>query len=218
MNSGSDTVLSKNPNFMNFGMLPTNTPDKLRSGIVPTTRVGRPTNVFNWIRPRHDIEESTADRVIKMKQKNHYNYKNDFETMREIQYFEREDISMSQPTLDSTPIVKNTTNRTTSLMDSIKVGTKTPDPMPLTKPTEFPEKNGRAHVPNDPDPDPSLSDSSLKKNKCDKKKNRRKHRKDDSSDPSSSDDSDSSYDSDYRRKRRKRKIHKKWIRSNYAHV
>ena len=79
--------------------------------------------------------------------------------------------------------------------------------------TDFPEENGRANVPGDSDPDPSLSDSSSKKytlsndtnssksnrNKCNKKKKRQKDKKDDLSEPSSS-DSDSSYNSDYRRK------------------
>ena len=44
MNFGSDTVLSKNTNFMNFGLSPVNTTDKLGSVIVPTTRVRMPTN------------------------------------------------------------------------------------------------------------------------------------------------------------------------------
>ena len=67
-----------------------------------------------------------------------------------------------------------------------------------------------------PDPKPSLSESSsetcssdsrAKKKKRNKKKKRRKHREDDSSDPSSSDDSDSSDDSNYRRKQRKKNKH-----------
>ena len=33
----------------------------------------------------------------------------------------------------------------------------------LTRPTELQEQNGKAHVPDDPDQDPSLSDSSSKK-------------------------------------------------------
>ena len=57
----------------------------------------------------------------------------------------------------------NRTNRTTSPIDSIPVGTKTPDPTPLTQPMEFPEKDGKVHLPGDPDPDPSLSDSLSKK-------------------------------------------------------
>ena len=39
-----------------------------------------------------------------------YSSKNDFETRRENQDFERQNISMSQPPLDSTPFGTNTTN------------------------------------------------------------------------------------------------------------
>ena len=69
-------------------------------------------------------------------------------------------------------------------------------------------KNEETNKPEvNPDPEPSLSDSSAKlssdsrakKKKSTKKKKRRKHQKDDSSDPSSS--------NDYRRKQRKNKKH-----------
>ena len=60
---------------------------------------------------------------------------------------------MSQPTLDSTPLGTNTTNGTTSPIDSIPVK-KTPEPTPLTRPTELSEQNGKAHVPGEPYPDP----------------------------------------------------------------
>ena len=66
-----------------------------------------------------------------------------------------------------------------SLIDSIPVGTKTPEPIPLKLPMEFPERYGKVRVPDEPDPEPLLSDSSSKKNKSDKKKKRRKHNKDD---------------------------------------
>ena len=93
--------------------------------MVLTTKFRRPTNGSGWIQSRHDIEEAIADRVRKKKEKNHYNFKSDFEAMREIQYFEGVNISMSQPTLDSTSSGTNTTNGTTSLIDSIPVETKT---------------------------------------------------------------------------------------------
>ena len=70
----------------------------------------------------------------------------------------------------------------------------------LTRPTKFSKENEKEHVPDDPDPEPALSDSSSKKNKRYNKKKRRKYRKDDSSDPSLSDNSVLSYDSDYRPK------------------
>ena len=56
------------------------------------------------------------------------------------QDFGRQNISMSRPTLDLTPIGKNTTNETISPIDLIPVGTKMPEPTPLTRPTELPEK------------------------------------------------------------------------------
>ena len=95
MNFGSDTVLSENQNIMNFGLSPVNTTDKLVSVIVPTTRFIRPTNGSDCLQPGHDIEEATADIASEKKAKNHYNIKSDFETMREIQDFERDNISMS---------------------------------------------------------------------------------------------------------------------------
>ena len=70
------------------------------------------------------------------------------------------------------------TNGTTSPIDSIPVGTKMPEPTPQTRPTDFPtlptdllEKNGKAHVPGDPDPDPSSSDSSSNESNLSKDSN-----------------------------------------------
>ena len=136
------------------------------------------------------------------------------------QYFGRPNDPMSRPTLDSTPLGTNTTNGKTSPIDLITVGTKMPEPMPLTRTTELTKQYGKAHVTGDPDPYPSSSDSSSKKynssndknsskskkKKRDKKKKRRKYKKDDSSDPSSGDNSDSSYNSDYIHIQHKRKI------------
>ena len=109
---------------MNFGLLPVNKTDKLGSVIVPTTRVRMPKNGSDWLQPGHDIEENTAHRVTETKAKNHYNFKRDFETMREIKDFEKEHFSMSQITLYSTPLGTNTTNGTTSPIDSIPVRKK----------------------------------------------------------------------------------------------
>ena len=60
-----------------------------------------------------------------------YSHKTDFETRRENQDFGRQNISISQPPLDSTPIDNNTTNGTTSPIESIPVRKKTTDPTPL---------------------------------------------------------------------------------------
>ena len=81
------------------------------------------------------------------------------------------------------PNVFNTNNGTTSSIDSIPIRTKNPEITLLTRPTELPEQNGNAHVPDDPYPDSSLSDLSSKKKKRDKNKICSKYKKDDSSDP-----------------------------------
>ena len=67
--------------------------------------------------------------------------------------------------MESTPLGTNMTNRKTSPIDLILVGTKIPDPTPLTQQTEFPEQN---NVPGEPDPEPSLSDSSSNKSNSSK--------------------------------------------------
>ena len=56
-----------------------------------------------------------------MRSEQKYSYKTDFETRRENQDFGRQNISMSQPPLDSTPFGRNTTNKTTSPIDSITI-------------------------------------------------------------------------------------------------
>ena len=105
-----------------------------------------------------------------MRSEQNYSSKTDFETRRENKDFGRQNNSMSRPPLDSTSLGTNTTNGTMSPIDSIPVRTKTTEPTPQTRPTylpalpaDLPEQNGKAHVPGDPDTDPSLSDSSSSK-------------------------------------------------------
>ena len=100
-----------------------------------------------------------------------YNAKIDIKTRKKNQDFGRQNNSMSRTTLDSAPLGTNTTNRTTSSIESIPVRTKTPEPTPLKLPEELPEQNGKAHVPGDPDPDPSSSDSSSKESNLSKDSN-----------------------------------------------
>ena len=88
--------------------------------------------------PGHDISEATEDKVSETKAKKRYNFKSEFETSRYKvvnQYFGRQNDPMSRPTLDSTPLGTNTTNVTTSPIDSIPVRTKTPELTPLTRTT-----------------------------------------------------------------------------------
>ena len=122
---------------------------------------------YNWLLPGHRIGEVTLDRVSRTRSEKNYNSKSDFETRRGgvvNQAFRRQNDSMSQPPLESTHFSINTTNGTTSPINSIPVGTKFPEPTTLTLPTGFLEKNGKAHIPGDPDLDPSSSDSTPNKN------------------------------------------------------
>ena len=160
MNFGSDTVLSEIPNFMDFDLSSANTTDELGSIFVPNDIIGRPTNGFNCLQTGNDISKATADRVSRTKAKNYYNFKSEFETRRDKmldQNFGCQNYPMSQPLLDLNPLGTNTTNKKTSPIGSIKIGTRTPEPTPLTRPTELTEKNGKVHVPGEPDPDLSLS-------------------------------------------------------------
>ena len=103
MNFGSDTVLSESPDFMDFGLSSVNTTDELGSVFVPTTNVGRSKDGYNCLPPGYNISESTVDRVIGTKAKNHYNFKSEFETRRDKMFdqdFGRQNDPMSRPTLD----------------------------------------------------------------------------------------------------------------------
>ena len=155
-----DTILTESPNIVNLGLSSVHLSDEIGFVFIPITRVRRPTDGSNLILPVHSIGEVTADRVSRTGSEKKYNSKSDFETRRENQDFGHQNSSMSRPPLDSTPLGTNTTNRTIPPIESFPVGTKLPEPTPLTPPTEFSEQNGKGHVPGDPDPDPSSSDSS----------------------------------------------------------
>ena len=99
MDFGSKSVLSKSSDFMDFGLPTANTRDKLKSVIIPTTTFGRLVDGSYWLPPRYDIEEVTTERVSEKKSYSDYILKNEFDTMEGIQYFERENISLTQPTV-----------------------------------------------------------------------------------------------------------------------
>ena len=147
---------------MNLGLLSVHASDELRSVLIPTNRIGRPTDRSNYLLPGHLIGEVTADRVSRTRSEQNYNDKIYFETRREgvvNQEFGRQNNYMSWPPLDLTPLGKNTTNRTMSPIDLIPIRTKMTEPTPLTRPANLPDQNGKAHVPGDLDLDLSLSES-----------------------------------------------------------
>ena len=115
---------------------------------------------------------------------------------------------MSRPPLYLTPIGTNTTNEKIPHFEWAPVGTKTPDPKPLTLPTESSKRKEKAlkeYILENLESDPSLLDSSPSESdfsddskyrkpkikRRDKKENHQKFTKQDSSD-SLSNDSDSS--------------------------
>ena len=95
MNLRSNAVLTLNPNFINLGIASFNTPDKLGFISVPTTTVGSPTSISEWIRHGHGIEEAATDRLSKMRENSNYILKSYFENMKKNQDFERENISLT---------------------------------------------------------------------------------------------------------------------------
>ena len=137
---------------MNFGLPAVNILDELGSFNNTDIRVGRLTDGSNCLPHGHIIGEVTSARMIRTSSDENHSSKTDFKTRRENQDF-AQNISMSQPPLNSTHFGTNTSNRTTSPIDSITVGEKIPDPMPLTQPMDSPtlptdssEIKGKVHL------------------------------------------------------------------------
>ena len=114
----------------------------------------------HWIAPDGIFGEATAVGMSVANSDHDYSYRNDFEIWRENQEFERQNISMSQPPLDTTPIGTNTTNIIMSHLELTPIGTKMPDHKPLTRPIDLSRRKGKTHVPEDQALDTSSSDSS----------------------------------------------------------
>ena len=66
-----------------------------------------------------------------------YNYKNEFQILKEDKEFEHQNILMSRPPLELTLVGMNTSNEKILSLDSTHVGAKIPDPKILTLPTEL---------------------------------------------------------------------------------
>ena len=85
--------------------MPANTTDKLKSVIVPTTRVEGLTDISDWFVSRHGYEEVTVGIVSKAKAFSGYIKNNEVESMK---VFERENISVTQPTLENIYVTRPT--------------------------------------------------------------------------------------------------------------
>ena len=134
MDFASNSVIVKTPNFMDLGLSPANTTDKLKSVFVPATRVEGFMDNSYWLASRHGCEEVTVGRVIEVKAFSDYIKNSEFETTK---VFERENNYVTRPS-ENIPL--------TRLMEF--------ESMP--RPTEFSE-NEKGHVLDDPYPDPSSS-------------------------------------------------------------
>ena len=117
---------------MDLGIPAINTLNK--SGVLGTkaTSIQRPRDVSHCSRPDNIFGEATSAGMSAAKLDHDYSYKTYFEIWRENREFEHQKNSMSQPPLESTPIVTNTINVTTSHLDSTTIGTNITYPKPLT--------------------------------------------------------------------------------------
>ena len=82
--------------------------------------------------------------MIEAKSDYNYNYKTDFQIWRENKEFKRQNISMSLPPLDLTPVGTKMPDTKSSPLDLTPVGAKMVDPKTLTLPTYFSKRNGKA--------------------------------------------------------------------------
>ena len=135
----------------------------LSSGLsAPATRIRRLTDGDHWSASNPAFVETKALGVSGAKSDYDYNYKTDFQIWKENKEFERQNILMTRPPLESTPIGAITSNLKLSHLDSTPVGTKMSDLKPPTRPTESSKRKGKAqkyYVLEDLESDLSMSDS-----------------------------------------------------------
>ena len=86
MNFANNPVFGKNPKFVDLGLSPAHTADKLKSVIGPATRVRRLTDNSDGLTSRHRIAKVTADRVSEAKAYSDYIKNSEFETMKVLEF------------------------------------------------------------------------------------------------------------------------------------
>ena len=87
MNFASNSVLGKTPKFVDLGISPANTEDKLNSVFATATRSIGLIDKSDWLTSRHGISEVTEGRASEKKMYSNYIKNSEFETMN---VFERE--------------------------------------------------------------------------------------------------------------------------------
>ena len=78
MNFASNSIFGETPKFVDLGLSPAHTTDKLKSVIGPATRAESWLDHSNWLGARHRIAEVTADRVSEAKAYSDYIKKSEF--------------------------------------------------------------------------------------------------------------------------------------------
>ena len=135
MNFTSNSVLGESPKFMDLGLSPANTADKLNSVLSSATRAEGLTENSEWIASRHGCKEFTLGIVSKAKAYSDYIKNSEFETMN---VFEREN---SSETRINSGIRLTENNSWTQINSGIRLTennslTRLTENSPLTRPTE----------------------------------------------------------------------------------
>ena len=95
---------------MDMGSSAINTFYEISGLSTPTTRIQRPTDGSHWITPDHIFGEATELVMCAVKSDHDYNFKTEFQIWKENQDFDHQNILMSRPPLNLTPVGTNTKN------------------------------------------------------------------------------------------------------------
>ena len=96
VNFASNSVFGKNPKFVDLGLLPAHTADKLKSIFVSTTRARGLTDNSDRLTSSHGIEKVTADRASEAKAYSDFIKNSEFETMNVFEFENNSKTRLSQ--------------------------------------------------------------------------------------------------------------------------
>ena len=81
VNFASNSIFGETPKFVDFGLSPSHTADRLKSIFIPANRVGELVDNSDGLTSSHGIPKVTANRVSEAKAYSNYIKNSDFETM-----------------------------------------------------------------------------------------------------------------------------------------
>ena len=131
-NFAADPVQTHTPQFVDLGIYTINESDEGSGLSAPNNIILNLTDGPIGERLIIFLAKPTAVGVIEAKSDYDYNYKFDFQIWNKNKEFERQNISMSRPPLDSTPVGTNMPNAKILSLDMSPVGAKIPYPKKLT--------------------------------------------------------------------------------------